>query len=415
MAFIAHNIRLIDGTETYPAAGYLLEEAGRFQAAKRMLNLVFPEGLSGKRIADLGCLEGGYATGFARLGMNATGIEIRDSNFRNCLYVKSKVNLPSLTFIQDDVNNIDKHGTFDAIWACGIFYHLENPRSFMERAARACEKMILLETHFTYADRTPAAEFYKLSEGERFELVRTAVRFAGGRIQVMAQSNHPSPRLAAELACRNEGLGAGIISFALPRQFAYPEETLLRYAEQVAGAVRVRVLVQDFNPGGPSVGASFAKRLKEAAPNFCFLKLEEPAMGPKIRAIRKATGGAVGVLEGWGGMYMIELAQDGVAGVMPGLAMCDLFVRVFERIESGDLHGAASIHRSMLPQIGLALQSMEVFHHCEKRLLAARGLMQSVVVRDPAVEIDEHLAAHIDLVNRLVLEEVERNGLTSRM
>jgi 2-polyprenyl-3-methyl-5-hydroxy-6-metoxy-1,4-benzoquinol methylase len=144
MAFIAHNIRLIDGTETYPAAGYLLEEAGRFQAAKRMLNLVFPEGLSGKRIADLGCLEGGYATGFARLGMNATGIEIRDSNFRNCLYVKSKVNLPSLTFIQDDVNNIDKHGTFDAIWACGIFYHLENPRSFMERAARACEKMILL-------------------------------------------------------------------------------------------------------------------------------------------------------------------------------------------------------------------------------------------------------------------------------
>jgi hypothetical protein len=47
-----------------------------------MLNLVFPDGLRGKRIADLGCLEGGYAVEFARLGMNATGIEVRDSNFQ---------------------------------------------------------------------------------------------------------------------------------------------------------------------------------------------------------------------------------------------------------------------------------------------------------------------------------------------
>jgi len=256
------------------------------------------------------------------------------------------------------------------------------------------------------------SEFYKLSEGERFELVRAAVRLAGGRVRVMAQSNHPSPRMAADLARRNEGLGAEIVSFALPRQFAYGEETLLRYAEQVAAAVRVPVLVQDFNPGGSSVGAWFAQRLKEEAPNFCYLKLEEASMGPKIRAIRQATNGEVGVLEGWGGMYMIELAKDGVAGAMPGLAMCDLFVRIFDKMRCGDLYGAAAIHRSMLPQINLALQSMEVFHHCEKRLLAARGLMQSVVVRDPAVEVDENLAAHMDLVNRLVLEEVARNGLT---
>jgi len=256
------------------------------------------------------------------------------------------------------------------------------------------------------------SEFYKLSEEERFELVRSAVGFAGGRVKVMGQSNHPSPRFAAELARRNAGLGAEIISFALPRMFGYPEEALLRYAAEVAGAVRVPVLVQDFNPGGPSVGAAFARRLKEAAPNFSYLKLEEASIGPKIRAIREATNGAVGVLEGWGGMYIIELARDGVGGAMPGLAMCDLFVRIFEKIQAGDVYGAASIHRSMLPQIGLALQSMEVFHHCEKRLLAARGLMQSTVVRDPSVEVDERLAAHIDLLNRLVLEEAARHGLT---
>lgn len=256
------------------------------------------------------------------------------------------------------------------------------------------------------------SEFYKLSEAERFGLVEAAVRFARGRVQVMAQSNHPSPRLAGELARRNEGIGAAIISFALPRQFVYSEDVLLRYAEQVAGSVKVPVLVQDFNPGGPSVGAAFAKRLKEAAPNFCYLKLEEPSMAHKIRAIRESTGGAVGVLEGWGGMYLLELAHEGLAGVMPGLAMCDLFVLAFQKIQNGDLPAAAAIHRSLLPQIILALQSMEVFHHCEKRLLAARGLMRSVVVRDPAIELDAPALAYIDFVNQQVLDEVKRNALT---
>jgi hypothetical protein len=50
MTFTGHNIRFSDGTETYPAAGCLVEELGRFQAAKRMLNLVFPESLLGSGV-----------------------------------------------------------------------------------------------------------------------------------------------------------------------------------------------------------------------------------------------------------------------------------------------------------------------------------------------------------------------------
>lgn len=164
MVFTEHNIRLDDGTETFPAAGFLIEKGGRFQAAQRMLNLVFSNDLQGKRIADLGCLEGGYTVGFARLGMNATGIEVRNSNFQNCLYVQANVNLPNLSYVNDDVWNIDKYGIFDAIWACGIFYHLDNPRSFLEKAALVCRKIIFLETHFTHVDQTHAVEYYKLSD-----------------------------------------------------------------------------------------------------------------------------------------------------------------------------------------------------------------------------------------------------------
>ena len=162
--FTAHNIRLADGIETFPEAGFLLEESARFRAAHRMLNLAFSGMLAGKSIADLGCLEGGFATGFARLGMVATGFEIRKSNFENCLYVKSHVNLPNLTFVNADINDIEKYGPFDAVWACGILYHLDYPRSFLEKAAKVCRKLLMLETHFTYEERTPAADGWRLSE-----------------------------------------------------------------------------------------------------------------------------------------------------------------------------------------------------------------------------------------------------------
>ena len=273
----------------------------------------------------------------------------------------------------------------------------------VEFAVRAGTKTLCLPAY--------GSEFYKLSDDERAQVVRHTVRSNGGLIQVMAQSNHPSARFAAEIARRNEGVGAAIISFALPRQFALPEEALLRYAEQVCCAVQVPVLIQDFNPGGVSVGAAFAKRLSQAALNFRYLKLEEGLMGAKVREIREATHDHVGVLEGWGGMYLIELIPDGIAGAMPGLPMCDLFIKVWELARAGRVDEAMDIHAAMLPQIIYGLQNMELFHHAEKLLLKARGLLESTVVREPSLPLDIAMATHITVLNRKVLRELERHGL----
>src|SRR5688572_10260121 len=64
-----------------------------------------------------------------------------------------------------------------------------------------------------------ASEFYKLSDAERQAAVEAAIAAAGGSLAVVAQANHPSARIAAEVARRYEGLGASVISFALPRIF----------------------------------------------------------------------------------------------------------------------------------------------------------------------------------------------------
>src|SRR5689334_9429630 len=49
-----------------------------------------------------------------------------------------------------------------------------------------------------------ASEYYKLSEAERRQAVATAVTTAAGRTRVVAQANHPSAKLAAELAKQYE-------------------------------------------------------------------------------------------------------------------------------------------------------------------------------------------------------------------
>jgi SAM-dependent methyltransferase len=170
-SFTAHNIRLNDGTQTFPAQPSM-EDHTIFRAAKRALEFIFNGDLKGKSIADLGCLEGGYATEFARLGMDSTGIEVRDSNFQNCLYVKSQTGLPNLNFIQDDAMNIGQHGPFDGLFICGLLYHLDKPRKFIEEAATVCKKFMILDTHVAPTGPEEAINIYRLTGTEMNEGVR---------------------------------------------------------------------------------------------------------------------------------------------------------------------------------------------------------------------------------------------------
>jgi len=162
--FTAHNIRLDDGTETLPSAGWTIDQSGVLHSVRRVLDLIYPEGLHGKSIVDLGCLEGGYTATFARLGMDATGIEARESNYRNCLIVKAGIPLPNLNFIRDDANNVAKYGPFDAVFACGLLYHLDAPRQFLTTAATICRRVLFLQTHVAQAGHTEAVRIHALSE-----------------------------------------------------------------------------------------------------------------------------------------------------------------------------------------------------------------------------------------------------------
>jgi SAM-dependent methyltransferase len=155
--FTAHNIRLDDGSFTMPELGWQMEDLQLLKFTKQFLRVVFPDGFVGKRIVDLGCLEGGYAVELARAGFDTLGVEVRQSNFENCQLVKAATNLPNLAFTCDDVHNLGNYGMFDATFCCGLLYHLDEPRKFIELMARLSRRVAIIDTHV--ADAQPNGVF----------------------------------------------------------------------------------------------------------------------------------------------------------------------------------------------------------------------------------------------------------------
>jgi 4-hydroxy-tetrahydrodipicolinate synthase len=138
------------------------------------------------------------------------------------------------------------------------------------------------------------------------------------------------------------------------------------------------------------------------------VKLEEPMLAGRVSSILDATGGEVGVLEGWGGMYLLELVSAGVCGVMPGLGPADLLARIYRLAKCGRMQDAYDIFQGVLPQIVFSLQNMELYHYAEKRLLVARGIIGECTVRDLRMDLAPQDAAHIDFLNANILALLDR-------
>ena len=256
------------------------------------------------------------------------------------------------------------------------------------------------------------SEFYKLSEEERTRVIAVAVGQAAGRVKVVAQCNHGSSKVACALARSNLEAGADLVSIAIPRQFSLPEEDLLRFLATFLNSCSAPCLVQDFNPGGPTLSTAFLTRVRAECPNLAYLKLEEPLSASKVAAMVEVTGGEVGILTGWGGLYMLELIPAGICGLMPGLGLADLLNQIFWMAKEGDTDQAFHFFERIVPLLFFSLQHMELYHYSEKRLLQARGWLEDSRCRQAAYQPDVFTRRHLEYLLQRALQTLEEAGLT---
>jgi SAM-dependent methyltransferase len=144
----AHNIELAPEVWTLPGEPDFVQTNLHLISMTRFLNLLFGD-VRGLRVADLGCLEGGFALAFARLGADVVGVEVRDENMAKCRLVERQAGLPNLRFEQADVKDftVQRFGRFDVVLAMGILYHLDDPVTWIKQVAEATEGVLYVDTH----------------------------------------------------------------------------------------------------------------------------------------------------------------------------------------------------------------------------------------------------------------------------
>ena len=108
----------------------------------------FPEA---RRILELGSLEGGHTIGLARLpGIESVlGLEGRAPNLERARLAQELYAVPNIEFQRANLEQtrLADFGRFDAIYCCGLLYHLPEPWKLIEQFAGVAPGFFLW-THY---------------------------------------------------------------------------------------------------------------------------------------------------------------------------------------------------------------------------------------------------------------------------
>lgn len=240
------------------------------------------------------------------------------------------------------------------------------------------------------------AEFYKLSDAERFHFVDVLAEHAARRIPVIAATSCGSTHSTVEFSRYAERAGADCLMVMPPRTAALPAAEIVSHYSRICEAVSIPLMLQDADFTGAGLPASTLIDLAARHPNFLFAKLEVTLPGTKCREVVEATKNQVQVIYGLGGIAMFDGLAHGASAMMPGAAALEVYVRTYTLYKEGKIDQAKALFQRLTPYLSFALQHLEVAIHIEKRVLEARGIVPNSRMRQPSVRLDDIYEAQIE-------------------
>jgi len=241
-----------------------------------------------------------------------------------------------------------------------------------------------------------AGEVMKLTSDERRALTDVIVDEVSGRVPVLVGAGAPSVRASVELARHAEQAGADCVVLPAPMSGALGEAALVDYFVRIASSVSLPVMIQDAPAYvGIGLGPDVVRQIGVAAENVRLVKLEA---GPvELSEWIERLGPDFSIWGGDGGVYLLDCLRAGAAGLVPGVDLVDLLVRVYEAEAAGDSVLAERLFREVLPVLVFEMQhSIDHYNACAKHVLVERGVLVSAGLRAPATGLGD--------VSRLLLE-----------
>lgn len=236
-------------------------------------------------------------------------------------------------------------------------------------------------------------ESNRLTDSERGELIRTAVRAADG-LPVIVGTSHTGTAATIALSQEAAKLGAAAVMIAPSKQPAPSEAVVSEYYRRVAAGCTLPLVLQD-HPLSTEVHMSvdLILRIARELPAIACIKAEAVPSPQRIAALKAGLAGReVTVLTGLGALYGCFDLERGSDGFNTGFAFPEVLIAMLQQARAGDFAAARRVYTRYLPLIvfeqqpGLAIR---------KEILRIRKLITGNRVRHPGATIDGATAAQL--------------------
>jgi len=236
-----------------------------------------------------------------------------------------------------------------------------------------------------------ASEFYKISDEESKEVIKALVSKNKKRMNLIVGVGKLSTETTIALAtfCNSTAVD-GLMIFP-PYFIPLSAKSLFEHYLKVAKSVSLPIIIQDApQVSGANMDMDFYVNLSKSASNIKYAKIEAPFSGPKIQSLTSATNGKIKIFDGWGGSNFYEHLVRGCCGLMPGCAVVEKFVGIYNKFKDGEKDEAYRLHKEVLPLINFENQGFEeLYIVCEKLILKHRGIISSSDLREPCMTLDK--------------------------
>ena len=244
------------------------------------------------------------------------------------------------------------------------------------------------------------SEVLRLTAAERQQLTENLVSAVAGRVVTIASAGAETTQQAIEYACHAQQAGCDAVMAIPPVSTALSDQEVLEYFQQIATAVEIPVIVQDASSYvGQEIDLSVYTRLiDEFGAERIYFKPESSPLGPNLSRLRDATEGQARVLEGSGGISLMDSYQRGICGTMPGMEFLEGLVAIWQALERGDRPAAYRVYLPVCALVALQLQAgLDGFLAIEKYVLHKRGLFTTDRRRGPIQwELDGETCEEVD-------------------
>ncbi len=244
------------------------------------------------------------------------------------------------------------------------------------------------------------SEVARLTDAERDTVLNIIVTHVNGRVPIVAGATAEGLRTCIDYTRRAKAAGASAVMISPPRMPKINSDAVARHFSDVAGAVDIPIIVQDYPPlSGYAMEASLLARLARDVPAARTIKLEDPPTPFKTaRIIEQTKGLDVRIFGGLGGVFLLEELMAGAAGAMTGFAFPAILVHIVGLFRAGKIDEAADVFYKKVPLMRFEFQE-GIGMAIRKEVLRRRGAILHAGIRPPGGALDQ---ATIDALDRVM-------------